>query len=81
MPAVAIVLDLPAELVLARNRGRASGIVPDAVVMAQLADLRRSVDSGLLAAEAWQHLVRVTEPRTVEAIRVTRIPGPGREAG
>ena len=72
VPAIAIVLDLPADLVLARNHLRATGVVPDEVVMVQLDDLRRSIDSGLLAAEAWQRVVRLTDPTAVDAVRVTR---------
>ena len=72
LPAVAIVLDLPADLVLARNRLRITGVVPEAAVMAQLDDLRRSVDSGLVDAEAWHAVVRITDPGDVEAVRVTR---------
>src|SRR4051812_26224723 len=53
VPAVAIVLDLPGALVLGRNRVRDTGVVPEPAVRAQLDDLRRSLDTGLLAAEAW----------------------------
>jgi protein phosphatase len=72
VPAVAIVLDLPAELVLGRNRQRAVGVVPEAAVRRQLEDLRRSVDGGLLAAEGWQSVVRFTDPRDLDTARVIR---------
>ena len=72
VPAVAIVLDLAPDVVLARNRLRPTGVVPDDVVERQLDDLRRSVDSGLLAAEAWARVVRFTDPAAVDAARVTR---------
>jgi protein phosphatase len=72
VPAVAIVLDLPAELVLGRNRIRLAGAVPEDAVRRQLLDLRRSVDSGLLAAEAWQAVVRFTDPSAVDAAVITR---------
>ena len=78
VPAVAIVLDLPADLVLARNRVRPTGVVPEDAVRHQLDDLRRSVDSGLLAAEAWQRAFRLTDPDVIDAVRVVRQPAAGR---
>jgi predicted kinase len=78
VPAVAIVLDLPPEIVIERNRQRGTGNVPEDVVERQLADLRRTVDSGLLAAEAWETVVRLTSPLEVESVRVVRVrPGAG----
>jgi protein phosphatase len=74
VPAVAIVLDLPADVVLARNRLRISGVVPDDAVHRQLLDLRRSIDSGLLAAEAWLDVARFTDPAAVDAARIVRQP-------
>ncbi len=74
MPAVAIVLDLPPELVLERNAGRTTGRVPDEAVERQLVDLRRSIDSGLLAAEAWREVVRFTTAAEVDAARIVRRP-------
>lgn len=74
VPAVAIVLDLAAELALGRNRLRLTGVVPEAAVERQLDDLRRSVDSGLLEAEAWHEVVRLTEPAEVDGARVVRLP-------
>jgi predicted kinase len=73
VPAVAVVLDLPGELVLERNRRRPAGVVPDDAVRRQLEDLRRSVDSGLLAAEAWRAVVRFTDPDAVAAARIRKI--------
>ena len=74
VPAVAIVLDLPPEVVVERNAGRATGRVPDEPVERQLLDLRRSIDGGLLAAEAWREVVRFTAPQEVEAARIVRVP-------
>ena len=74
VPAVAIVLDLPSEVVLERNAGRTTGRVPDEPVERQLLDLRRSIDSGLLAAEAWREVVRFTSAPEVEATRIVRRP-------
>ncbi len=72
VPAIAIVLDLPADLVTGRNALRVTGVVPDDAVRRQLQDLRRSIDSGLLAAEAWQTAIRLTTPAAIDAVRVTR---------
>lgn len=47
VPAVAIVLQLPPTLVLARNATRAGRIVPEAAVRRQIDDLDRSVRRGL----------------------------------
>ncbi|HEY3335422.1 MAG TPA: AAA family ATPase [Candidatus Limnocylindrales bacterium] len=45
VPAVAIVLDLPADLVRARNLARdGSAAIPDAAVLAQLGDLSRTIE-------------------------------------
>jgi protein phosphatase len=72
VPAIAIVLDLPADLVLARNRIRISGAVPEEAVRQQLDDLHRSVASGLLEEEHWQAVVRFTDPAAVDAVRIRR---------
>jgi protein phosphatase len=63
IPAVAVVLDLPPELVLARNASRAGRIVPEAAVRRQLADLERSLHRDAIAADgfaAW-HVVRTAD--------------------
>jgi protein phosphatase len=53
IPAIAIVLDLPERLVLARNATRPGRIVPEAAVRRQLRDLERSVRRGDLAADGF----------------------------
>lgn len=60
VPAIAIVLELPPDLVLARNAGRPSRIVPEAAVRRQLADLDRSLRGDRLDGEAFEarYLVR-----------------------
>lgn len=60
VPAVAVILELPPELVLARNASRAGRIVPEAAVRRQLADLDRSLRRDNLDGEgfaAW-HVLR-----------------------
>ncbi len=74
VPAVAIVLDLPTTLVLARNRARAGRGVPDAVVHRQLARLRASVEGRHLDSEGFATVVRLTAPDGVDALVVVRAP-------
>jgi protein phosphatase len=70
IPAVGIVLDLPADLVRERNRGRdGRAAIPDDAVGAQLADLARSV---VLEGEAgWPGFAAVH--RLVTAAEVDRV--------
>lgn len=72
VPAVAIVLDLPASLVVDRNRGRAYGIVPDAVVDRQLAELADALRPGGLDAEGFAAINRLTRAEEVDAVEVRR---------
>jgi len=53
VPSVAIVLDLPARLVLARNATRTGRIVPEAAVQRQLDDLARSLRRGDLDGDGF----------------------------
>jgi protein phosphatase len=53
VPAVAIVLDLHPDLVLARNGGRPGRVVPEPAVRRQMADLARSLHPGALEAEGF----------------------------
>jgi len=63
VPTVAIVLDLPADVVLARNAGRRDRVVPAVAVRRQLAELRRALDGAGLAAEGFDevYLIRSAE--------------------
>ena len=70
--AIAIVLDLPAGVVLARNAGRRAGIVPEAAVRRHLADLRATMRPGVLEAEGFTAVVRLASPTDVDAARVRR---------
>ena len=62
IPAVAIVLDLPPVLVLARNATRPGRIVPEGAVRRQLDDLARSIRRGSLDADGFAaiHVVRAS---------------------
>jgi len=70
IPAIAIVLDLPGRLVLARNASRGPAAVPEDAVRRQLADLRRSLPVASLQAEGFARVVRLSDPAEVDAFRV-----------
>ena len=70
VPAVAIVLDLPDGLVLARNAARGAAAVPEHAVRRQLTDLRRSLPAASLEAEGFVLVVRLAEPAEVNAVRL-----------
>jgi protein phosphatase len=70
VPAVAVVLDLPDHLVLARNAGRGPVAVPAHAVRRQLADLRRSLPGASLEAEGFVLVVRLVDPSEVDSVRV-----------
>ena len=70
VPAVAIVLDLPETLVLARNAARGPRAVPEHAVRRQLADLRRSLPSASLEAEGFVLVVRLVDPSEVDTLRM-----------
>jgi protein phosphatase len=74
-PVVAIVLDLPAELSLARNAARAGRVVPESAVRRQQAALRLALDQGELTAEGLAAIVIVADPAEAEAmtIRLTKV--------
>jgi predicted kinase len=72
VPAVAIILDLPAPLVLARNAGRTGRVVHPWVVRQHLATLRREIDQGAFDAEPWALVIRVRESRQLDRLTVSR---------
>jgi predicted kinase len=72
VPAIASVLDLPADLVLARNAARAGRVVPELAVQRQLADLDRSLRRAELAADGFSAVHRVTAPEQLDAVRLDR---------
>jgi protein phosphatase len=65
-PAVAIVLDLPLELCLARNAGRADHRVPPATVRRQHRLLRASLET--LDREGFDQVLALTSPEMVVGI-------------
>ena len=73
VPAIAIILALPAALVLARNAARPGRVVPEDAVRRQLADLERTLAAGRLDREGFAEIARLTEPAEVDAVRVVRV--------
>ena len=75
MGAVAIVLDLPEAVVLARNAGRIGRVVDEAVVRNHLARLRAAIDwsgAGLLV-EGFASVLVLRDPLETEALTVVRV--------
>jgi len=78
VPAVAVVLDLPRDVVLARNAQRPGArAVPEDAVRRHLEALRRALDGGDgpgLEHEGFASVVRLREPVSVAAVRFAREP-------
>lgn len=72
IPAIAVVLDLPATVVVGRNAARPGRTVPEDVVRRQLAELRGSMRDGL-DDEGFAAVVRLGSPEDLDAARVVRI--------
>ena len=72
VPTVAIVLDLAPGIVHARNAGRVTRVVAEAVVDRQLATLRAAIDDDALASEGFDLVVVLDDPATVDALRFER---------
>jgi protein phosphatase len=72
VPAVAIVLDVPPEVVRSRNRARSTGIVPDEAVDRQLAELAVALRPGALDVEGFVAVHRLTDPVMVDGVEVRR---------
>ncbi len=70
--AVAIVLDLPDDVVVARNGARSSRVVPEDAVRRQLGRLAASLRAGGLANEGFAHVVVLRNPAEVDAFRIDR---------
>jgi protein phosphatase len=72
VPTVAIVLDLPRDVVHARNAGRVTRVVSEAVVDRQLATLRAAIDGDALHSEGFASIVVLDDPALVDALRFER---------
>jgi protein phosphatase len=73
VPAIAIVLDLPEDVVLERNRRRPGRVVPDGVVRRQLGRLRASLAGGTLQEEGFASVFRVSDAAEVERLTIRRL--------
>ena len=72
-PAVAIALAIPADVVAARNAGRAGRVVDQAVVERHLRRLAATIADDLLSREGFA-VVRVLEtPAAVDGLRIERV--------
>jgi protein phosphatase len=80
VPAIAIVLDLPPSTVLARNGARRGRVVPEAAVRAQLGDLDRSLRPGVLEAEGFAAIHRITDPAELDDFALEVGQGPAAPA-
>jgi protein phosphatase len=72
VPAVALVLDLEATLVLARNAMRTGRIVPAAAVQRQLEQLSRSLRRDELGGEGFRSVLVLRHPTDVEVLELDR---------
>lgn len=77
VPAVALVLDLPPETIIAQNAGRTARLVDLAVVDRHIAAIRRTIDQGQLTTEGFDHVVLLRSPTEATALRLER-PRPAR---
>lgn len=75
-PAIAIVLDLDPELVIARNGARAGRVVPEDAVRHQLAHLARATRPGQLEAEGFSAVHHVRTAEAVDRLAISRRPLP-----
>ena len=69
-PAVAIVLELPEAVVLARNAGRVGRTVPEAAVRRHLAAVAATRETGRLEDEGFAAVHRLTDQASVDAVIV-----------
>ena len=75
IPATAIVLDLPAATVIARNAARPARVVDMAVVRRQLGRLRASLDGPdpVIGREGFDAVVILRDPAEVDQLTVRRV--------
>lgn len=69
-PVIAIVLALPADIVLRQNAARPGRRVPDAVVARHLAALAGMLERGVLDEEGYATLVTLRDPDAVRGVTV-----------
>ncbi len=69
VPAIALVLDVPAEIAIARNAARDGRMVPEAAVRRQLVALER-VDDATLRREGFATVLRLRAPADFATLQV-----------
>jgi protein phosphatase len=74
MVAVAIVLDLPGDIVLARNAARVGRVVPESAVRHHLAGMRSTLDGSIpgLEAEGFAQVLIVRDPLELDGLTLRR---------
>jgi len=72
VPCIAVVLNLPAEIVLARNAGRNERTVPDAVVRRHLSRLEADLHPPGLDVEGFERVFVLRDPAVVGAVEIVR---------
>ncbi len=70
-PALAIVFDLPPEVVLGRNRNRTRQVAED-IVQRHLAALRVAVDRGDIEGDGFDSVVLLNRPADVDEVELVR---------
>jgi predicted kinase len=76
IPAIAIVLDLPPALVLARNATRDGRIVPEDAVRRQLGDLAASLRRGHLANDGFAQVRVIRTHAELDGLALVQKPAP-----
>ncbi len=74
IPAIAIVLDLPPALVLARNATREGRVVPEDAVRRQLGELAGSLRRANLEADGFAAVHRIRTGAELDGLEVARLP-------
>jgi protein phosphatase len=77
LPAVAIVFDLPADVVLARNAGRTARIVSEQTVRHHLERLRLALDDAAarVTTEGFSQIVMLRDPLELDTVKIVRLTG------
>jgi len=73
VPAVAIVLDVPADVVLDRNAGRGAAAVPERAVRSQLADLAAALADGSAAWDGFAEVHHLGTTDSIDRVRIVRV--------
>jgi predicted kinase len=75
VPAIAIVLALPATVVASRNAGRTGRVVDQTVVDRHLRRLAAALATDQLSQEGFAAVHILTTPAEVDVLRIERVPG------